>query len=114
MVVSSGHGSRSFRGQRPERAASAPVSADLLSQELRLVVSGAGPDLAQAGLTAKLDALAARAALAEQPGLARSARNASAAMSAQDGSAAADAMAQLAAAASPARRGQRIGRAGWP
>ncbi|OOG50745.1 Hpt domain-containing protein [Polaromonas sp. C04] len=83
-------------------AASAPVSADLLSQELRLVVSGAGPDLAQAGLTAKLDALAARAALAEQPGLARSARNASAAMSAQDGSAAADAMAQLAAAASPA------------
>ncbi len=75
---------------------------DLLSQELRSVVSDAGPGLADADLTARLDTLAARAALAEQPGLARSARNASAAVSAQDGTAAADAMAQLAAAARPA------------
>ncbi|MEO6974229.1 MAG: Hpt domain-containing protein [Rhodoferax sp.] len=82
--------------------ATLPASGDLLSQELRSVVSDAGPGLADADLTARLDTLAARAALAEQPGLARSARNASAAMSAQDGNAAADAMAQLAAAARPA------------
>ncbi len=91
------------RSVPPEAAEPAAPSAsrDLLSQELRSVVTDAGPGLAHADLTARLDTLAARAALADQPGLARSARNASAAMSARDGDAAADAMAKLAAAARP-------------
>ncbi|TAL71474.1 MAG: response regulator [Burkholderiaceae bacterium] len=83
----------------------APVpggSADLLSQELRSVVSDTGPGVAEGDIAARLDTLADRATLADQPALAQSARSASAAMSAQDGGAAAQAMAQLAAAAGPA------------
>lgn len=80
-----------------------PAGADLLSQELRSVVSDTNPSVPEADITARLDTLADRAALADQPALASSARSASAALSAQDGGAAAQAMAQLAAvAAGPA------------
>ncbi|WHZ10561.1 MAG: Signal transduction histidine kinase CheA [Burkholderiaceae bacterium] len=80
-------------------SAAVPSSDQLISQELRSVVGDGVPDVTDTTLPARLDTLAARAALAEQPGLAQSAREAAAALSAQDSGAAADAMAHLAAAA---------------
>ncbi|MBC7377876.1 MAG: Hpt domain-containing protein [Burkholderiaceae bacterium] len=71
-----------------------------LSQEALSVVSDAGQGM-EATLTLKLDNLAAHAALAEQPALARSARDASAALSLHDPQATATAMSQLAEAAKP-------------
>ena len=71
-----------------------------LSREALSVVSDAGQGM-EATLTLKLDNLAAHAALAEQPALARSARDASAAVSLHDPQATAAALSQLAQAAKP-------------
>ncbi|MGZ5786301.1 MAG: Hpt domain-containing protein, partial [Ramlibacter sp.] len=70
-----------------------------LSQHVQAVVSGAEPTASQEELTAKLDSIASRAALAEETGIAHSAREAAAAVNAQDSQATAAALSNLAAAA---------------
>ncbi len=77
-------------------------SPDLLSQQLQAVAQEAEQGLLDAGLSARLDTLAAQVALAEQPALAQSVREAATAVSVQDASAAVEALTQLAAAVSPA------------
>jgi chemosensory pili system protein ChpA (sensor histidine kinase/response regulator) len=72
-----------------------------LSDHVQAVVSSAEPGASQQDLTAKLDDIASRAALAEQTGIAHSAREAAAAVNAQDSQAAAAALSNLAAAVQP-------------
>jgi chemosensory pili system protein ChpA (sensor histidine kinase/response regulator) len=76
--------------------------ADELAGEVHAVVSGAEPDRSPEGLVAQLDTLADHAALAEQPAVAQTAREASAAVSAHDSSATAAALDKLTAAVKPA------------
>jgi len=83
-------------------AASVTVNSDMLSQEVISVVQDAGLGEKSENLTIKLDALATHAALAEQPGLAQTARAASAAVSGSNADAAATAMTTLAFAVTPA------------
>jgi chemosensory pili system protein ChpA (sensor histidine kinase/response regulator) len=83
-------------------AASVTVNSDMLSQEVISVVQDAGLGEKSENLTIKLDALATHAALAEQPGLAQTARDASAAVSGSNADAAATAMTTLAFAVTPA------------
>jgi chemosensory pili system protein ChpA (sensor histidine kinase/response regulator) len=72
-----------------------------LSHHVNAVVSSAEPGASQQELTAKLDSIASRAALADQPGIAHSAREAAAAVNAKDSQAAAAALSNLAAAVQP-------------
>jgi len=84
------------RTQSPASAASAvTVNHDLLSRELISVVQDAGIG-GDVNLTGRLDALATHAALAEQPALAQSAREAAKAVSAHNADAAAVALTTLA------------------
>jgi chemosensory pili system protein ChpA (sensor histidine kinase/response regulator) len=69
-----------------------------LSQHVNALVSNVEPGASQQELTAQLDSIASRAALAEQTGIAHSAREAAAAVNAQDSQAAAAALSNLAAA----------------
>jgi chemosensory pili system protein ChpA (sensor histidine kinase/response regulator) len=91
---------------RADTAASAAsavtVNNDMLSQEVIAVVQEAGQGEADASLTVKLDALATQAALAEQPALAQTAREAAVAVSASDADAAATALTTLAFTVAPA------------
>lgn len=89
-------------GRSVEQAAeeTAPP-ADALAQEVSAVVAGADASRGE-DLSIRLDSLAAHAVLADQPGLARSAREASAAVSAHDDAATAKALTQLAQTAAPA------------
>lgn len=81
----------------PEAEQPAEQATDaLLSQEVLTVVSGAG-DSGLGELTAQLDTIAAHAVLAEQPGIAHTAREASAAVTAMDAGAATAALNSLAA-----------------
>lgn len=91
------------RAQNAASAASAvTVNSDMLSQEVISVVQDAGQGETDANLTIKLDALATHAALAEQPALAQTARDAAVAVSASDADAAATAMTTLAFTVAPA------------
>ncbi|SFU97729.1 chemosensory pili system protein ChpA (sensor histidine kinase/response regulator) [Polaromonas sp. YR568] len=85
-----------------EAAASVTVNSDMLSQEVISVVQDAGLGEKSENLTIKLDALATHAALAEQPTLAKTARDASAAVSGSNADAAATALTTLAFAVTPA------------
>ncbi|WP_332777324.1 hybrid sensor histidine kinase/response regulator [Polaromonas sp.] len=85
-----------------DAAASVTVHDDALSQEVIAVVQDAGAGAAQDTLSVKLDTLATHAALAEQPSLAQTAREASAAMAGRDTDAAASALTSLAATLTPA------------
>ena len=82
----------------PGPAAPAP---DDLSHQVEALVSGAQPGTPSENLTAQLDALAAQAVLADQKGIADTAREAAAALSSQDSAAAAAALSNLAAAVKP-------------
>lgn len=85
------------RTQSPASAASAvTVNSDLLSRELISVVQDAGGGGGDGNLTGRLDALATHAALAEQPALAQSAREAAKAVSANNADATAVALTSLA------------------
>lgn len=90
---------------RADTAASAAsavtVNSDMLSQEVIAVVQDAGQGEADASLTVKLDALATHAALAEQPALAQTAREAAVAVSTSDADAAATALTTLAFTVAP-------------
>lgn len=91
------------RAQNAASAASAvTVNSDMLSQEVIAVVQDAGQGEADASLTIKLDTLATHAALAEQPALAQTAREAAVAVSASDADAAATALTTLAFTVAPA------------
>ncbi|EJL87480.1 chemotaxis protein histidine kinase-like protein [Polaromonas sp. CF318] len=91
------------RVQNAASAASAvTVGGDMLSQEVIAVVQDAGQGEADASLTIKLDALATHAALAEQPALAQTAREAAVAVSTSDTDAAATALTTLAFTVAPA------------
>jgi chemosensory pili system protein ChpA (sensor histidine kinase/response regulator) len=91
------------RAQNAASAASAvTVNSDMLSQEVISVVQDAGHGETDANLTVKLDALATHAALAEQPALAQTAREAAVAVSASDADAAATALTTLAFTVAPA------------
>ncbi|CAN7477141.1 Hpt domain-containing protein [Polaromonas sp. LjRoot131] len=91
------------RAQNAASAASAvTVNSDMLSQEVISVVQDAGQGETDANLTVKLDALATHAALAEQPALAQTARDAAVAVSASDADAAATALTTLAFTVAPA------------
>jgi chemosensory pili system protein ChpA (sensor histidine kinase/response regulator) len=83
----------------PSAAEPPPVSNDVLSQEAISLVLKAGTGEADVELGARLDALATHAALAEQPALARTARDAAAAVSANNTEAATQALTTLASAA---------------
>lgn len=83
-------------------AAAVTVNSDMLSQEVIAVVQDAGQGEADASLTIKLDTLATHAALAEQPALAQTAREAAVAVSASDADAAATALTTLAFTVAPA------------
>jgi chemosensory pili system protein ChpA (sensor histidine kinase/response regulator) len=72
-----------------------------LSHHVNAVVSSAEPGASQQELTAQLDSIASRAALADQTAIAHSAREAAAAVNAQDSQAAAAALNNLAAAVQP-------------
>ncbi|MFO1245485.1 MAG: Hpt domain-containing protein [Ramlibacter sp.] len=74
---------------------------DSLSQDVMSVVSGAGAGDAGDALSMKLDTIATQAVLAEQPGLAHSAREVAAAISAHDAGATTAALSNLAAAVQP-------------
>ena len=78
-----------------------PAATSELSQEVSALVSAVEPGAPRENLTAQLDAIAAHAVLAEQTGIAHTAREASAAVSAQDTGAAAAALSSLAAAVKP-------------
>ncbi|MFS2032648.1 Hpt domain-containing protein [Polaromonas sp. CT11-55] len=91
------------RAQNAASAASAvTVNSDMLSQEVIAVVQDAGQGEADASLTIKLDTLATHAALAEQPALAQTAREAAVAVSTSDADAAATALTTLAFTVAPA------------
>jgi len=83
-------------------ASAVTVNSDMLSQEVIAVVQDAGQGEADASLTVKLDALATHAALAEQPALAQTAREAAVAVSTSDADAAATALTTLAFTVAPA------------
>jgi chemosensory pili system protein ChpA (sensor histidine kinase/response regulator) len=83
-------------------ASAVSVNSDMLSQEVISVVQDAGHGEAEASLTVKLDTLATHAALAEQPALAQTAREASAAVSGSNADAAATALTTLAFSVAPA------------
>jgi chemosensory pili system protein ChpA (sensor histidine kinase/response regulator) len=83
-------------------ASSVTVNNDMLSQEVISVVQDAGLGENSENLTVKLDALATHAALAEQPALAQTARDASAAVSGSNADAAATALTTLAFSVTPA------------
>ncbi|WP_411883511.1 Hpt domain-containing protein [Polaromonas sp. YR568] len=83
-------------------ASAVSVNNDMLSQEVISVVQDAGHGEAEASLTVKLDTLATHAALAEQPALAQTAREASAAVSGSNADAAATALTTLAFTVAPA------------
>ncbi len=78
------------------------VNSDLLSQDVISAVQNAGAGKPDENLTEKLDALAIHAALAEQPALAQTARDAAVAVSANNADATADALTTLASAMTPA------------
>jgi chemosensory pili system protein ChpA (sensor histidine kinase/response regulator) len=78
-----------------------PAATSELSQEVSALVSAVEPGASRENLTAQLDAIAAHAVLAEQTGIAHSAREAAAAVSAQDTGAAVAALSNLAAAVKP-------------
>ena len=90
---------------RAQNAASAATSVtvtnDSLSQEVISVVQDAGLGETDQNLTLKLDTLATQAALAEQPALAQSAREAAVAVSGSSASAAAEALTTLAFTVAP-------------
>ncbi|WP_457281037.1 Hpt domain-containing protein [Polaromonas sp. P5_D5] len=90
---------------RTQNAASAATSVtvnnDVLSQEVISVVQDAGLGETDHNLTLKLDTLATHAALAEQPALAQSAREAAVAVSGSNASVAAEALTTLAFAVTP-------------
>lgn len=88
-------------GRSVEQAAEEPVPVETLAQEVNAVVAGADVSRGE-DLSVRLDSLAAHAVLADQPGVARSAREASAAVSAHDDAATAKALTQLAQTAAPA------------
>lgn len=91
------------RAQNASTAASSvTVNSDMLSQEVISVVQDAGLGEKSENLTVKLDALATHAALAEQPTLAQTARDASAAVAGSNADAAATAMTTLAFSVTPA------------
>jgi chemosensory pili system protein ChpA (sensor histidine kinase/response regulator) len=73
-----------------------------LSEQVQAVVSQAEPSGSPLDLTASLNVLAVHAALADQPAIAQSAREAAAAVSAHDSGATAAALSSLAAAVQPA------------
>jgi chemosensory pili system protein ChpA (sensor histidine kinase/response regulator) len=83
-------------------AASVTVNSNLLSQEVISVVEEAGVGKPAEHLTEKLDALATRAALAGQPVLAQTAREAAVAVTANNTEAVADALMSLTATLVPA------------
>lgn len=97
---------RPLMGRTQSAAASAAsaltVNSDMLSQEVISVVQDAGHGEADASLTIKLDTLATHAALAEQPALAQTARDAAAAVSGSNADAAATALTTLAFTVAPA------------
>ncbi|MEO5672897.1 MAG: Hpt domain-containing protein, partial [Ramlibacter sp.] len=70
---------------------------DELSQELQAVVSRVEPGASPENITASLDSIASRAALADETAIAATAREAAAAVSGQDAQAAAAALGSLAA-----------------
>ncbi|MCJ0762067.1 Hpt domain-containing protein [Variovorax terrae] len=84
-----------------DAVAAVTINENMLSQEVRSVVQEVDQGVIDSNLTVKLDTLAEHAALADQPGLAQSAREAAAAVSANDAGAAASALTQLAATAQP-------------
>ena len=93
---------RPLMGRSGHAAQEAPPPATSeLSQEVNALVSAVEPGASRENLTAQLDAIAAHAVLAEQTGIAHSAREAAAAVSAQDTGAAVVALSNLAAAVKP-------------
>ncbi|NMM08963.1 MAG: response regulator [Polaromonas sp.] len=92
---------------RTQKAASAAstvtLGSDLLSREVISLVQEAGGGNSEEKLSEKLDALATHAALAEQPVLAQTARDAALAVSANNASAAASALMTLASTVMPAQ-----------
>ncbi|MET0311194.1 MAG: Hpt domain-containing protein, partial [Burkholderiaceae bacterium] len=88
-------------GRSAAQAEEEAPAVDALAQEVSEVVAGADASRGE-DLSVRLDSLAAHAVLADQPQLARSAREASAAVSAHDADAAAKALTQLAQTAAPA------------
>jgi chemosensory pili system protein ChpA (sensor histidine kinase/response regulator) len=93
---------RPLMGRAGHTAEEAPPPATSeLSQEVNALVSAVEPGASRENLTAQLDAIAAHAVLAEQTGIAHSAREAAAAVSAQDTGAAVVALSNLAAAVKP-------------
>jgi chemosensory pili system protein ChpA (sensor histidine kinase/response regulator) len=93
---------RPLMGRSGHTAEKAPPAATSeLSQEVDALVSAVEPGASRENLTAQLDAIAAHAVLAEQTGIAYSAREAAAAVSAQDTGAAVVALSNLAAAVKP-------------
>ncbi|NPC58916.1 hybrid sensor histidine kinase/response regulator [Caenimonas soli] len=93
---------RPLMGRAGHTAQEAPPAATSeLSLEVNALVSAVEPGASRENLTAQLDAIAAHAVLAEQTGIAHSAREAAAAVSAQDTGAAVAALTNLAAAVKP-------------
>ena len=90
------------RTRRTDDAASVTTSADMLSNEVASVVQEADAGASTGSLAAKLDLLATHAALADQPQLAKNAREASGAVAEQDVAAVANALRTLAPAVVPA------------
>ncbi|MDD5324683.1 MAG: Hpt domain-containing protein, partial [Polaromonas sp.] len=82
-------------------APSVTVNNDLLSREVISVMHGAGLEETAGDIPDRLDALATRAALAEQPALAQTVREAAQAVSANNADAATQALASLAFEAVP-------------
>jgi chemosensory pili system protein ChpA (sensor histidine kinase/response regulator) len=90
------------RSVAPDDHSTEPATApELLTQEIRQVVDAVDHGQGGADLSAKLGLLASQAALADQPELARTAREAAKAMASDDAGAAANAMSQLAAISAP-------------
>ncbi|MEO7392252.1 MAG: Hpt domain-containing protein [Ramlibacter sp.] len=93
---------RPLMGRTGHTFAEAPAdSGEELSHEVHAVVSQAEPGVSAEDLTASLDSIASRAALADQPAIAATAREASAAVAGHDPTAAAAALTSLAAAVQP-------------
>ena len=88
------------RTQKLDEAASVTTNSEILSEEVMAVVQQVSAGAASEKLTERLDALAAHAALAGQPGLAQTAHQASVAVSGEDSVAAANALSALSALAS--------------
>ncbi|MBG9389487.1 hybrid sensor histidine kinase/response regulator [Caenimonas aquaedulcis] len=91
---------RPLMGRTGEHAPEHTEEPDDLSSELQALTSMPEPE-SREELTAKLDSIAAHAVLADQSGIAQTAREASAAVTAHDSTATAAALNSLAAAAQP-------------